>query len=96
MVSLFFFFFLRPQNLAPRTQELKKHRVEEGRRAESKGGGVGAAAAAAGAQHGKSSASFLDKMRGEQVDSMGLEERMQRNRHYQQRGADVHNFMARS
>lgn len=70
--------------------------MEEGRRADARGRGSGA-----GAEHEdegrtkQSKASFLDKMRGEQVDSMGLEERMQRNRHYQQRGADVHNFMAR-
>lgn len=77
-------------------QELKKQRVEEGRNADARGRGVGA-----GDEHGsgsggrKSKPIFLDKMRGEQVDAMGLEERMKRNRHYQQRGADVHNFMER-
>lgn len=52
-------------------------------------------AAGEGKSGKKETASFLEKMRGDQMDSMGLEERMQRNRHYQQRGADVHNFMAR-
>ena len=78
-----------------RTQELKKQRVEEGRRADARGRGDGA-----GDEYGigaakRSKPAFLDKMRGEQVDAMGLEERMKRNRHYQQRGADVHNFMER-
>lgn len=78
-----------------RAQELKKQRVEEGRNADARGRGDGA-----GDEHGiggskKSKPIFLDKMRGEQVDAMGLEERMKRNRHYQQRGADVHNFMER-
>lgn len=68
--------------------------MDEGRLADKAGDG---GAAGAGGEEGgaKAKASFLDKMRGEQVDSMGLEERMKRNRHYQQRGADVHNFMAR-
>lgn len=67
--------------------------MEHGKRADSQSVG----AAPEGGKGGKeaSSASFLDKLRGDQVDSMGLEERMQRNRHYQQRGADVHNFMKR-
>lgn len=89
-----------PLVVALASQEIKKRRVEEGRRADAKGRGSGARAGASGeGEHEdeakRSKASFLDKMRGEQMDSMGLEERMQRNRHYQQRGADVHNFMAR-
>lgn len=78
---------------------MKKQRVEDGKDADAIGKrGEKGAGAEGGVENGGSSgksASFLDKMRGEQVDSMGLEERMQRNRHYQQRGADVHNFMAR-
>lgn len=81
----------------PSPQELKKQRVEEGRHADARGrGGGGKAEEDGGGGTGvKSKPSFLDKMRGEQVDAMGLEERMKRNRHYQQRGADVHNFMDR-
>lgn len=82
-------------------QELKKQRVEEGRNADARGRGDGAGAGderpggGSGGGGRKSKPVFLDKMRGEQVDGMGLEERMKRNRHYQQRGADVHNFMER-
>ncbi|CAN0433061.1 unnamed protein product [Ectocarpus sp. 12 AP-2014] len=81
-----------------RNQELKKQRVEEGRHADARGRGGGKVKAdgrGGGGADTKSKPSFLDKMRGEQVDAMGLEERMKRNRHYQQRGADVHNFMDR-
>lgn len=78
-------------------QELKKQRVEEGKKADARerGTGEGAGADRDDGKAKQSSSSFIDKMRGEQVDGMGLQERMQRNRHYQQRGADVHNFMAR-
>lgn len=78
------------------TQELKKQRVEEGRNADARRRGDGGAEDEHGIGGTKTSKPvFLDKMRGEQVDAMGLEERMKRNRHYQQRGADVHNFMER-
>lgn len=66
--------------------------MEQGRHADARDGG-GADEHGGGGRTSKPS--FLDKMRGEQVDAMGLEERMKRNRHYQQRGADVHNFMDR-
>lgn len=78
-----------------RPQELKKQRVEEGRHADARERGGGGGGAAEEEQNKKSKPIFLDKMRGEQVDAMGLEERMKRNRHYHQRGADVHNFMDR-
>ncbi|CAN0100538.1 unnamed protein product, partial [Hapterophycus canaliculatus] len=81
-----------------RNQELKKQRVEEGRNADARERGRGGAEEEEGNGGGaakKSKPIFLDKMRGEQVDAMGLEERMKRNRHYHQRGADVHNFMDR-
>lgn len=80
-------------NLKLSWQELKKQRVEHGNRVDSRSDGVDAAGERS--SKGASSASFLDKMRGDQMENMGLEERMQRNRHYQQRGADVHNFMER-
>lgn len=62
--------------------------MEQGKRTDTRSGDGGKG-------QSTSTASFVDKLRGEQMDNMGLEERMQRNRHYQQRGADVHNFMAR-
>lgn len=77
--------------LLPAKQELKRQRLEEGKRADARDrDGTGTAG-----KTGEASASFLEKMRSEQMDAMGLEERMQRNRHYHQRGADVHNFMDR-
>lgn len=66
--------------------------MEEGRDADARGRG---GEELGGSSAGKSKPVFLDKMRGEHVDAMGLEERMKRNRHYHQRGADVHNFMDR-
>lgn len=85
--------------LGRRAQELKKQRVEEGRNADARGRGDGGVGddhgVGGGGRTSTSKPGFLDKMRGEQVDAMGLEERMKRNRHYQQRGADVHNFMER-
>lgn len=77
--------------LLPAKQELKRKRLEEGKRTDARDrDGTGATG-----KTKEASASFLDKMQSEQVDAMGLEERMQRNRHYHQRGADVHNFMDR-
>lgn len=72
--------------------------MEEGRDADARGRGNGDGAEEHGdgsGGGGKSKPVFLDKMRGEHVDAMGLEERMKRNRHYHQRDADVHNFMDR-
>lgn len=83
-------------------QELKRQRVEEGRLVDKRvaererTGRDGSAEARGGGGDEGGSAGFIEKMRGEHVKSMGLEERMKRNRHYQQRGADVHNFMSRS
>ena len=90
--------------LGPRfthVQELKKRRVEDGKKTDARDGGSTASGTGArgrargGSETEEPSASFLDKMRSEQVDGMGLEERMHRNRHYHQRGADAHNFMDR-
>lgn len=86
--------FLGHPSSIPSPQELKKQRVEEGREADARGRG-GGAEEHGGSGEGKPKPIFLDKMRGEHVDAMGLEERMKRNRHYHQRGADVHNFMDR-
>ncbi|CAM9819179.1 unnamed protein product [Discosporangium mesarthrocarpum] len=72
-----------------RNQELKKWRVEQGRHVDAKQQAEECAA------HRGRSATFIKKMRHDATEGMDLEERMQRNRHYQQRGADVHNFMSR-
>ncbi|CAM9504672.1 unnamed protein product [Choristocarpus tenellus] len=72
-----------------RNQELKKQRLEHGQQVD-----MHLKATDRAGTQGKSAA-FIKDMRHEAMGEMGLEERMQRNRHYQQRGADVHNFMSR-